>query len=131
MYQTNVTMAEVMTEEDVPNTTFLKWVVIILGILIIGVASAIGIILYKRATKDVAEPEKATLQIPSPVVSSVPAVKFGDIQLAPPADMSAIGVTSSGDRLLVTYGPDAASPRLVIVIRQQTGEVLGRIILQK
>ncbi len=131
MYQTNVTMAEVMTEEDVPNTTFLKWVVIILGILIIGVASAIGIILYKRATADVAEPEKAVVQEISPTVSSVPSVKFGDVQLEAPAGMSAIGVTSSGGRLLVTYGPDPVSPRLVIVVRQQTGEVLGRITLQK
>ncbi len=131
MYQTNLTTAEVMTEEDVPNTTFLKSVVIILGILIIGVASAIGIILYKRATKDVAVSEKAAVQTTSPAVTSVPAVKFGDVQLEAPIGMSAIGVTSSGDRLLVTYGPDAASPRLVIVIRQQTGELLGRITLQK
>ncbi len=120
-----------MTEEEVPNTTFLKWVVIILGILIVGVACAIGVILYKRAISD--EPA-AISQGESQEISSsrqVPAKEYGVIDINAPEGMSAIGVSNSENRLLIVYGPDTSSPRVVIVVQQQTGKILGRINLQK
>ncbi|MEP3247205.1 MAG: hypothetical protein ABJN40_10270 [Sneathiella sp.] len=120
-----------MTEEEVPNTTFLKWVVIILGILIVGVASAIGVILYKRAVADepAAISQAKTQEIPSS--QQMPAKEYGVIDIDAPEGMSAIGVSNSEDRLLVVYGPDASSPRVVIVVQQQTGKILGRINVQK
>jgi len=120
-----------MTEEEVPDTTFLKWVVIILGVLIIAVAIAIGVILYKRATKlaeKVSEPE---IPQPSETVSNLPNQVFGDVEVTVPAGLVAQSVTASGNRLLITYGESDGLPKMIVVIEQNSGKTLGRISLGK
>ncbi|MFT6556882.1 MAG: hypothetical protein ACJAYR_000729 [Sneathiella sp.] len=124
-------MVAVMTEEEVPNTTFLKSVVIILGILIIGVAAAIGVILYKRATATPQAEAAQAAEAPLAVSQTLSVVqrKFGDIDIKAPEGMSAIGVTISDDRLLVIYGTDQATPKVVVILSQKSGEEIGRIRL--
>lgn len=120
-----------MTEEEVPDTTFLKWVVIILGVLIIAVAIAIGVILYKRATKlaeKVSEPE---IPRPSGTVNSLPNQVFGDVTVTVPDGFVALSVTASDNRLLITYGDNEGLPKMIVVIEQNTGKTLGRISLGK
>jgi len=124
-------VVDLMTEEEVPDTTFWKWVVIILGVLIIAVAIAIGVILYKRATKlaeKVSEPE---IPQPSETVSNLPNQVFGDVEVTVPAGLVAQSVTASGNRLLITYGESDGLPKMIVVIEQNSGKTLGRISLGK
>ncbi|WP_025899258.1 hypothetical protein [Sneathiella glossodoripedis] len=115
-----------MTEEDVPNTTFLKWVVAILGILIIGVASAIGVILYKRAT---AASDKSADQAEIPaVISPAPASEFGTVDVKIPGDMPVLDIAEAGRFLYVTYGTEDEEPRGVIVLDAGAGKVMGQFV---
>ncbi|MCG8493908.1 MAG: hypothetical protein MI743_20005, partial [Sneathiellales bacterium] len=109
-----------MTEEEVPDTTFLKWVVIILGVLIIAVAIAIGVILYKRATKLAEKVSEPTIPQPAGEASTLPNQVFGEITIEAPQGLAAQSIMTSGNRLLVTYGDDQGRPLLIVVIEQNT-----------
>lgn len=124
-------MADVMTEEEAPNTTFLKTVVIILGFLIIGVATLIIFTIYKRAMTP--SPDTAVTEIPVPDNAKIPSLTttFGDVVLNAPEGLMPINVASSDGRLIVTYGLDTSHPQIVVIVNQTNGEVLGRIILKK
>ncbi len=116
-----------MTEEEVPNTTFLKSVVIILGILIIGVASLIGVTIYKRATKT-AEAEQ-TQEIPMPTrMATVAVSSFDQVEIKVPAGFEVVSVEADQGLLLVTYSR-AEKPELIVVFQPATGKELGRITL--
>jgi hypothetical protein len=54
---------------------------------------------------------------------------FGIVDLPAPAGLHPIDVAPAGDRLLVTYGTDSASPRVIIVLDPASGVVLGRFNL--
>ncbi|GLQ06363.1 hypothetical protein [Sneathiella chinensis] len=125
-----------MTEEEVPNTTFLKWVVIILGILIIGVASLIGVTIYKRATSAVEtaeQAEKAVSVVPVPATPAVappaetPVAAFGNIPVSAPAGLTLVSVEASGNRLLLQFADAEGIVRQIAVVDYAEGKVLGTI----
>ncbi len=115
-----------MTEEDVPNTTFLKSVVIILGILIIGVASLIGVTIYKRATKSAETAEVS--EIPAPATLTR-AAKFDQLNVSVPEDVDVMSVDFDSGLMMVTYGEEGEAS-LVAVISLATGKQLGLINLR-
>lgn len=118
-----------MTEEDVPNTTFLKWVVGTLGIMIVGVASAIGIILYKRAMADT-EPMVPEASSPA-TVQSTQAAAYGSVAIKVPDGMSVLSVNPQGYLVYVTYGNSGAAPVGMIVLNGGTGAKIGQFVFEK
>ncbi|MEH6401748.1 MAG: hypothetical protein V7750_00145 [Sneathiella sp.] len=120
-----------MTEEEAPNTTFLKWVVIILGILILGVAGLIIVTIYKRALTPSVDDTVNEIPIPEALDKPLPSTKFGDVLLDAPKGMKIVNVSGAGNRILVTYGIDANQLRGVFVVHAVSGEILGQIRLKK
>ncbi len=121
-----------MTEEEAPNTTFLKAVVIILGILIIGVATLIIFKIYQKAMTTSPAEEISSTPVPEAVSKGNRlGQKFDDIVLESPEGLIPISVSSAEGKMLVTYGKNTSTPEIVVVVQPSTGEVLGRIILQK
>ena len=118
-----------MTEEDVPNTTFLKWVVTILGIMIIGVGVAIAVILYMRATKMADGPEDpAALDVP---VSTARAksMAFGTVNIDLPDNMVVTQTTYDAGRIILSYGSDEADIQGLIILDAISGAILGQFVI--
>ncbi|MBL4739726.1 MAG: hypothetical protein JKY12_01960 [Sneathiella sp.] len=120
-----------MTEEQAPNTTFLKWVVIILGILILGVAGLIIVTIYKRALTPSVEDTVNEIPVPEVLEKPVLDTKFGDVLLDVPDGMKIVNVSGAGNRILVTYGISASELHGVLVVHAISGEILGQIRLKK
>jgi len=120
-----------MTEEQAPNTTFLKWVVIILGILILGVAGLIIVTIYKRALTPSIEDTVNEIPVPETLEKALSAAKFGDVLLDVPEGMKIVNVSGAGNRILVTYGISESQLHGVLVVHAISGEVLGQIRLKK
>jgi len=120
-----------MTEEDVPNTTFLKWVVVILGILIVGVAIAIGVVVYKRATSSEKNSNPANLSAPvlSPSVLSAATTAFGTIKIPAPDGMAVLEVMQQEGKLLIVYGRNQERPDSIVILDVNTGKILGQFDL--
>lgn len=117
-----------MTEEDVPNTTFLKWVVTILGIMIVGVAVAIGVIMYQQAmatteTADVSDVAEVPVLTPG-----AKAVTFGSVNVSLPDNMVVTQTTYDAGRIILTYGSDEADIQGMIVLDATSGVILGRFV---
>ena len=117
-----------MTEEDVPNTTFLKWVVGILGIMIVGVAVAIGLILYNRATAPDVEPVSETSAPAEKLFSKTS--EFGDVIVPLPEGMSVVSTNEQGNLIYLTYGTDEADLRGIIVLNASDGALVGRFVFE-
>ncbi len=117
-----------MTEEDVPNTTFLKWVVGTLGIMIVGVASAIGIILYKRATasNETVVPDAN----PQQIIQNVSAAHFGSVAIKVPEGMSVLDVNPQGNLIYVSFG-DSQGRAGIIVLNGVSGAKMGQFVFEK
>ncbi|WP_169569923.1 hypothetical protein [Sneathiella limimaris] len=113
-----------MTEEDIPNTTFLKWVVAILGILIIAVASAIGVILYKRATKATSEMMSETPAPQAPI--SQAGEPFGVMALTLPEGAKVIRTEVASGRIVVSYGTGPLDISGIYILDVASGAVLGQ-----
>ena len=122
-------MSEKPTENSGPNLTLLKWIVGILGVLIILFAVVIAVTIYKRMT---ATETGTTLPSDKPVEFKATGdlAVFGDVRLPIPDDMDVISLTPSRDRLFVTVGTEGAS-RLIIVVSLTDGKVLGSLNLDK
>ncbi|MBE7637946.1 hypothetical protein GUA87_13900 [Sneathiella sp. P13V-1] len=120
-------LADLMTEEEVPNTTFLKSVVIILGILIIGVASLIGVTIYKRATKTTETETVQEIPLPTGIVTSSIS-SFGEVNINVPAGLSVGSVKADQGLLLITY-ERFEKPELILVFSPATGKEIGRLLL--
>ena len=117
-----------MTEEDVPNTTFLKWVVTILGIMIVAVAVAIGVILYQRAMATT-EPADVSGAAEVPVLTTgAKAAAFGSVHVTLPDNMVVTQTAYDTGRIVLTYGSDEADIQGMIVLDATTGVVLGRFV---
>lgn len=117
-----------MTEEDVPNTTFLKWVVTILGIMIVGVAVAIGVIMYQQAmatteTADVSDVAEVPVLTPG-----AKAVAFGSVNVSLPDNMVVTQTAYDAGRIILTYGSDEADIQGMIVLDATSGVILGRFV---
>ncbi|TNE41338.1 MAG: hypothetical protein EP348_01045 [Alphaproteobacteria bacterium] len=126
------------TEQPGPNITLLKWIVGILGVLIVIFTAVIAVTIFQRLTatgsveKDGKTATTEAMAAP-PVLKSDAATKlprFGDIRLPVPDDMDVIDMTASSDRLFLTLGTEGAA-RLVLVIDLSDGRVLGSINLEK
>lgn len=115
-----------MTEEDVPNTTFLKWVVAILGILIIAVASAIGVILYKRATKTMTADEVPQVE---QKVTSVSAGDFGEVNVSVPDGYELANSMIDNGKLVLVYVNAEEEKETVYVLNLRDGSVTGQFVL--
>ena len=116
-----------MTEEDVPNTTFLKWVVAILGILIVGVAVVLIVTMYKRMANT---SENANVPTPAVVSEAVSTTNFETLVLSEQKELQVLDIKQSNDNLLVIYGDGDRTPRKIIVLNPNTGKIVGQIILK-
>ncbi len=116
-----------MTEEDVPNTTFLKWVVSILGILIVGVAVILIVTIYKR-TANTSENTEISQQseVSVPTVSD----SYGTVEIPPQSGMKVLDIKQSEGNLLIIYGDLEGAPRKIIVIDPNSGATVGQIVLK-
>jgi hypothetical protein len=121
-------LVDLMTEEQAPNTNFLKSVVIILAVLIVGVSAVIGVTVYKRAIQsDVAEEVQA---IPTPF-AQIQIRQFGDVILTAPEGLKVLFIQQNNGLMLVTYGTADGEPKQVVVVSPATGTQQGRFILNK
>jgi len=99
----------------------LKWVVSILGILLVlaMVTTVVGVI-YKAQHATPASP-----QIIANTAATTPA-GFGAMSLPMPSGCQVASATASGDRLIiVTSGPGDAC-RLLLVVDLKTGKLIGQ-----
>ena len=124
-------MSEEPSENSGPNFTLLKWIVGVLGVLIILFATVIAVTIYKRMTamETKPAPEMPDTMLPKTSGTS-PLAEFGDIRLPIPDDMDLISLTPSNDRLFVTVGTEGAA-RLILVISLDDGSVLGSFNLER
>lgn len=125
-------MSEKAPEKSGPNLTLLKWIVGILGVLIVLFATVIAVTIYKRMTamETKSSPEMQDAMLPKVTGGRVTLEKFGDIRLPIPDDMDVISLTPSSERLFVTVGTEGAA-RLILVISLDDGSVLGSFNLDK
>ena len=125
-------MSDKAPENSGPNLTLLKWIVGILGVLIILFATVIAVTIYKRMTamETKSAPEKQAAMFPKVTGGNVTLEEFGDIRLPIPEDMDVISLTPSSERLFVTVGTEGAA-RLILVISLNDGRILGSINLEK
>ncbi|WP_339630593.1 hypothetical protein [uncultured Sneathiella sp.] len=127
-------MSDQTDPEPGPNLTLLKWIVGILGFLIVLFAGIIGVTIFMRLTATetdslIDEPKMAQeAEINRGKGSDVAA--FGDIRLPIPDDMDVISLSPGPERLFITLGTEGAA-RLILVIRLNDGKVLGSFNLEK
>ena len=127
-------MSDQTDPEPGPNLTLLKWLVGILGFLIVLFAGIIGVTIFMRLTATetdslIDEPKMAQeAEINRGKGSDVAA--FGDIRLPIPDDMDVISLSPGPERLFITLGTEGAA-RLILVIRLNDGKVLGSFNLEK
>ncbi|MEX1035395.1 MAG: hypothetical protein WDZ54_05525 [Sneathiella sp.] len=127
-------MSDQTDPERGPNLTLLKWIVGILGFLIVLFAGIIGVTIFMRLTatetdsliNDPKMAEKAEVSRSG----GVSLAAFGDIRLPIPDDMDVISLSSGSERLFVTLGTEGAA-RLILVISLTDGKVLGSFNLEK
>ncbi len=117
-----------MTEEDVPNTTFLKWVVSILGIMIVVVAIAIGVILYQRATASFEAADVSSAPEVPVVMTGAKAVTFGTVKVPLPENMVVTQTAYDAGRIILTYGSDEADIQGMMVLDSTSGAILGQFV---
>ena len=125
-------MSEKPSENSGPNLTLLKWIVGVLGVLIILFATVIAVTIYKRMTamETKSVPETQDTMVPKAAGGKATLNEFGDIRLPIPDDMDVISLTPSRERLFVTVGTEGAA-RLILVISLDDGRVLGSFNLEK
>ncbi|WP_288902585.1 hypothetical protein [uncultured Sneathiella sp.] len=123
-------MSEKPSENSGPNLTLLKWIVGVLGALIILFATVIAVTIYKRMTAMETKSEPAQQEKTISVSGKMSLAKFGDIRLPIPDDMDVISLTPSSERLFVTVGTEGAA-RLILVVSLEDGSVLGSFNLEK
>ncbi len=120
-----------MTEEDVPNTTFLKWVVSVLGILIVGVAVVLIVTVYKRMENTAENVTENTAEPTPAMASEVSATgNFGTLEIPMQKDLQVQDIKQSNDNVLVIYGDADRTPRKIIVLNPTTGKIVGQVILK-
>ncbi|USG62722.1 hypothetical protein NBZ79_06995 [Sneathiella marina] len=121
-------MSDQMEQEPGPNLTLLKWVVGVLGFLIILFVVVIAVTIYKRMTAtDTTEMVMGSTE--QPAVGQTYAA-FGDKRIPVPDDMDVISLTASESRLFVMLGTEGAA-RLILVVDVATGDVVGALNLEK
>ncbi|MCR9212114.1 MAG: hypothetical protein NXI13_00235 [Proteobacteria bacterium] len=120
-------MSEQSDQTPGPNFTLLKWIVGILGVLIVIFAVVIAVTIYKRLTAtDTAE--MSTEITTSSTMGYQKQAQFGDIRVPIPEDMDVISMTAGNDRLFMVFGTEGVA-RIVLVISLMDGEVLGTLTL--
>ena len=127
-------MSDQTDPEPGPNLTLLKWIVGILGFLIVLFAGIIGVTIFMRLTATetetvVGEPKMAE-QAEVGTVQGGDVAAFGDIRLPIPDDMDLLSLSSGSERLFLTLGTEGAA-RLILVISLKDGKVLGSFNLEK
>ncbi|MAZ04557.1 MAG: hypothetical protein CMN56_15595 [Sneathiella sp.] len=127
-------MSDQIDPDPGPNLTLLKWIVGILGFLIVLFAGIIGVTIFMRLTATetetvVGEPKMAE-QAEVGTAQSGGVAAFGDIRLPIPDDMDLLSLTSGQERLFLTLGTEGAA-RLILVISLKDGKVLGSFNLEK
>ncbi len=123
-------MSEKPSENSGPNLTLLKWIVGVLGALIILFATVIAVTIYKRMTAMETEPASEMQEKTISVSGKMQLGNFGDIHLPIPDDMELISLTPSQERLFVTVGTEGAA-RLILVVSLNDGSILGSFNLDK
>lgn len=121
-------MSEQMEQEPRPNLTLLKWIVGVLGFLIVLFVVVIAVTIYKRMTATDTAEMVTNSSVPQPV--GKPYAAFGDKRIPIPDDMDVISLTASESRLYVMLGTEGAA-RLILVVDAATGDVVGALNLEK
>jgi hypothetical protein len=121
-------MSEQMEQEPGPSLTLLKWIVGVLGFLIILFVVVIAVTIYKRMTATDTT-EMVTSSPAQPAVGKSYAA-FGDKRIPIPDDMDVISLTASESRLYIMLGTEGAA-RLILVVDVETGDVIGALNLEK
>lgn len=112
-----------------PNHSMLKWIVSVLGVLIVVFAVVIAVTIYKRMTATDTT-EIATMVMVSDTETSARLVQFGDVRVPLPDDMDVISLNASGERLFIIFGTEGAA-RLILVVSLQDGAILGSLNLER
>lgn len=127
-------MDNVMNDTPGPNIALMKWIVIILGILIVVFTAVIGVKMYTILTAtDEAGASDVQHAASSGPASSVPAsstemAAFADLDIPLPENSTIVNMTASENRLFIHVQSDARG-REILVIDALKGEVTGRIRL--
>lgn len=123
-------MSDHSDQDPGPNLTLLKWVVGILGFLIVLFAGIIAVTIFARLTATETETPPMENEGALPASRGAPLAVFGDIRLPIPDDMDVLALTPSQERLFVTLGTEGAA-RLILVVSLNDGRVLGSFNLEK
>ena len=122
-------MSDHPEQDPVPNHAVLKWVVGILGFLIVLFAGIIAVTIFMRLTATETKEPLVTSVISEPSRGGTLAT-FGDIRVPIPDDMDVIELSGAGDRLFLTLGTEGAA-RLILVVSLTDGKILGTFNLEK
>jgi hypothetical protein len=115
---------------------WLKSLVTLLGVLIVGGLLLLGYGFYKKTQNPdwrlshlflgapAETPAPAVHSIKAPSVTQIPAQSFGEISLGLPAGCLVTDVNPDGPRAYLTIGPPGRCHR-VVVVDSQSGRILG------
>ncbi|HVJ39978.1 MAG TPA: hypothetical protein VM639_00715 [Dongiaceae bacterium] len=111
----------------------LKWVVLILGILLVlaMVTTVAGVIYKARHAAPACTQSGAlgTATIPGTIAGTIPG-GFGAASLPVPAACQVASATASGDRLIVVTSGPSDQCRLILVADLKSGRLIGRFTFQ-
>ncbi len=115
-----------MSDKPGPNIALLKWIVIVLGILIVVFASVIGVKMYQLMT---AGPDVEESKVTMPAISMPKtAASFKDMNIKIPAGAEVLQMVAGPDRLYLHIGNGGEATE-VYVVDVSGGTLLGRIKL--
>ena len=118
-----------MNDTPGPNIALMKWIVIILGILIVAFTTVIGFKIYKEMTKSpVATANNAITSAPSEGRSTDITASFADLEIALPAGGKILQMAGGQERLFLHVGSKAAVTE-ILVVDVKNGQLVGRIKL--
>jgi hypothetical protein len=128
-------MSDQSEQNPGPNITLLKWIVSILGVLIVIFAAVIAVTIYQRMTATDTAKAPVESQPVSTMTSSnndvgAALIQFGDVRVPLPDDMDVISLTASGERLFIVLGTEGAA-RLILVVSLLDGKTLGALNLER
>ncbi|WP_373087489.1 hypothetical protein [Sneathiella sp.] len=123
-------MTENREPQSEPNHAVLKWIVGVLGALIVLFVVVIGVTIFQRLTATDTTTSETSRPLAEPATTETHLAELGDIKVSIPADMEIIDLSASNDRLFLILGADGMTQR-ILVISLSDGSVLGTLNLDK
>ena len=118
-------MSEQSGQSPGPNLALLKWIVGILGVLIVIFTVVLAVTIFSRLTATDSDDTSAEM---SAGAGGGKHAQIGDIRVPLPEDFDVISLTAANERLFMILGSEGVA-RVILIISLKNGEILGTLTL--